>query len=95
MPFGQPGVSVADVGGDGLPDMVVDAPPMSGFYESTPDGRWKTFKRFEAMPSFDLTDPNTRMVNLTGDGRSDVLVTRDEHFLWYRSAGEAGFARVG
>ena len=87
----QANVSVGDMGGDGLADLVVDAPPMSGFYESTPDGRWKTFKRFDTMPSFDLSDPNTRLVDLTGDGLSDVLVTRDEHFLWYRCQGEAGY----
>ena len=87
----QENVAIGDMGGDGLADLIVDAPPMSGFYESTPDGGWKPFKRFDIMPSFDLTEPNTRLVDLTGDGLSDVLVTRDEHFLWYRSKGEAGY----
>ena len=87
----QTNVAVADMGGDGLADLVVDAPPISGFYESTPDGRWSGFKRFDVAPSFDLSDPNTRLVDLTGDGLSDVLVTRDQHFLWYRCWGEAGY----
>lgn len=89
--FAQSNVSIGDMGGDGLADLIVDEPPMSGFYESTPDGGWTRFKRFETMPSFDLTDPNTRLVDLTGDGLSDVLVTRDAHFLWFQSKGEQGY----
>lgn len=89
--FAEPNVSIGDMGGDGLADLVVDAPPISGFYESTPDGQWKTFKRFQTMPSFNLSDPNTRLLDLTGDGLSDVLVTRDSHFLWFRCKGEAGY----
>ena len=89
--LGQANVSVGDMGGDGLADLVVEAAPLSGFYESTPDGRWTTFKPFEVMPSFNLGDPNTRLLDLTGDGLSDALVTRDAHFLWYRCRGEAGY----
>lgn len=85
-------VSLGDMGGDGLADLLVDAPPMSGFYESTPEGGWTRFTRFETTPSFDLNDPNTRLVDLTGDGLSDVLVTRDHHFLWFQSLGERGYA---
>lgn len=87
----QANVAVGDMGGDGMVDLVVDAPSLAGFYESTPDGRWKPFRRFEERPSFDLNDPNTRLVDLTGDGLSDVLVTRDHHFLWFRCQGEAGY----
>jgi len=90
--FSQAGVSIGDLGGDGLADMVVNAPPVTGFYESSPDGRWADFKRFDATPNFQIQDANTRFVDLTGDGLSDVLVTRDEHFVWYRSLGESGYA---
>jgi RHS repeat-associated protein len=89
--FAQPNVAMGDMGGDGLADLIVDAPPLSGFYESTPDGRWKEFQRFETVPSFDLSDPNTRLIDLTGDGLSDVLTTRDSHFLWLHCLGEAGY----
>src|SRR5215472_6941559 len=89
--FTQSNVAIGDMGGDGLADLVVDAPPLSGFYESTPDGRWKAFRRFDAVPSFDLRDPNTRLIDLTGDGLSDVLITRDSDFLWLRCLGETGY----
>jgi RHS repeat-associated protein len=90
--FSDRKVSVGDIGGDGLPDLIVDAPPMSGFYEATPDGRWKPFKRFDRRPSFDLADPNARLVDLTGDGLADMLVTQADHFLWFRCQGENGYA---
>ena len=45
-----------------------------------------------SLPSFDLADPNVRLVDLTGDGSSDALMTRDEHFLWFECLGEKGFA---
>ena len=86
------GVFLADMGGDGLPDLVVEDPPLSGFFEATPDGGWKPFRSFERMPVLGLADPDTRLVDLTGDGLSDVLSTRQDAFLWYRSLGEIGYA---
>ncbi len=84
-------VAIGDMGGDGLPDLIVDNPPVSGFYEATPDGNWKSFHQFDLMPTLGLNDPNARMVDLTGDGLSDILVTRDTHFLFYKSKGEKGY----
>ena len=91
MSLDQPNVAVGDLGGDGLPDLVVEAAPMSGFYEATPDGGWKPFRRIEHIPTISFSDPDIRLVDLTGDGLSDILITRDTHFLWYRSQGESGY----
>ena len=88
----QPGVAFGDMGGDGMADLIVQWPEMAGFYEATPDGSWKPFKKFDTYPSFSLTDPNARLIDLTGDGRSDILMTRDRHFLWFKCLGEAGYA---
>ena len=90
MTLSQPSVAFADLGGDGLPDLMVVDESISGFFEATPEGGWKPFKKFE-YPRFGLNDPNVRLVDLTGDGRSDVLMTRDHHFLWYECLGEEGY----
>ena len=90
--IGQRGVSFGDIGGDGRTDLLVHAGPLPGFYETTSEEAWQTFKAYETFPSFDLNDPNVRLVDLTGDGRSDALMTTAEHFLWFECLGEKGFA---
>jgi RHS repeat-associated protein len=89
---GSPGIAVGDLGGDGLPDLVVTRPPTAGFYEACASGGWKSFRRFSTFPTVDLADPDVRLVDLTGDGLADILVTREDCFLWFLSKGEAGYA---
>jgi len=88
----QPGVGFGDIGGDGQTDLLVHSGPLPGFYETTADQAWQSFKPYESFPSFDLNDPNVRLVDLTGDGRSDALMTEAEHFAWFRCLGEKGYA---
>lgn len=88
----QPGVSFGDMGGDGRADLLVHDGPLPGFFETTFEGTWQTFKAYDVFPSFDLADPNLRMTDLTGDGSSDVLITEEDRFLWFECLGEKGFA---
>ena len=88
----QPGVSFADMAGDGRADLLVLNGPVQGFFETTAEATLENFNHIHHMPSFSLADPNVRLVDLTGDGRSDVLMTRDHHFLWFECQGENGYA---
>jgi RHS repeat-associated protein len=92
----QPGVAFGDTGGDGLADLIVES-PLPGFYETTPNGEWRAFRKFDDdhYPSFSLSDPNVRLLDLTGDGRSDALVTTDHCFHWFECLGESGYAYRG
>ncbi|HSH82028.1 MAG TPA: SpvB/TcaC N-terminal domain-containing protein, partial [Herpetosiphonaceae bacterium] len=83
--------SFGDLGGDGLPDLIVQSDGQAGFYEATPEGGWRSFKPFKRVPSVNLASPNVRLVDLTGDGRSDLLVTDDRRFLWLECLGEEGY----
>ncbi len=85
-------VAVADIGGDGLPELIVNYQGLTGFYEAASDGNWKPFQKLENYPVDQMRDPNLRMVDLTGDGLADILITGDNYFIWYRSLGEQGFA---
>ena len=47
----QPGVGFGDMGGDGEADLLVHSGPLPGFFETTSDGAWQTFKPYE-LPEF-------------------------------------------
>ena len=81
-----------DLSGDGQIDLVALGGPLPGFYERTTEGGWQCFRPFEALPRLDWNDPELRLVDLSGDGLADILVTHQTMMLWYRSLGEAGFA---
>ncbi|MGI9510237.1 MAG: SpvB/TcaC N-terminal domain-containing protein, partial [Geminicoccaceae bacterium] len=91
--FGDPGVAIGDLSGDGSADLIVAAAPVAGFFEMSVEGGWSqsSFKHFRQRPSIDPTDPSARLVDLTGDGLSDILVTAGESLVWYRSLGEDGY----
>jgi hypothetical protein len=88
----QPDVRFADMNGNGRADLLVLNDETHGFYETDGCGDWKPFKPIPQMPAFDLADPNARLLDLNGDGLTDVLVTSDRHFLWFECLGEAGYA---
>ena len=88
----QPGVGFGDMEGKGIADLLLNAGPMPGFFETTFDGAWQRFTPYETSPTFDPQDPNVRMLDLTGDGRADALLTDDRQFLWFQCLGAKGFA---
>ena len=91
----DPGVAFADLAGDGRADLLVLESVFPGFYETqvTTDfaQTWQRFRPIQALPGISLSDPNARLVDLTGNGLSDVLVTTTHHFLWFPCLGEEGY----
>lgn len=71
------GVQMLDADGDGRIDLLVTNGAFSGFYtmEHGRDADWsrRPFRKYEQAPSFDLKDLEVRLVDLTGDGVTDVL----------------------
>jgi RHS repeat-associated protein len=69
------GVQIVDANGDGRADLLVTGGSPAGYFSLTHPAGWDrhSFERYEAIPSFDLGDPEVRMVDLDGDGYTDVL----------------------
>src|SRR5580704_2491229 len=80
-----------DLAGDGRKALVQFAEPLAGFSERDERGNWGQFTPFESNPSISWNDPNLRMIDLDGDGFSDVLISEDEIFTWHRSFAKKGF----
>jgi RHS repeat-associated protein len=82
-----------DLAGDGQLDCVVLESPAPGFFERTDNESWDAFKPLQRLPNVDWRDSNLRFMDLTGDGRADIVITEDAVLTWYPSRGEGGFGR--
>lgn len=82
---------LSDLGGDGRLDLVQYAPPLSGYFERTDDGRFAPFVALPSVPNIDWSDPNLRFLDVDGDGLPDAFITENDAFVWYRSRGKDGF----
>ena len=86
------GVHLVDLAGDGRLDVTVLDGPVPGFFEHDDADGWTPFRHFTAYPNRTVEAPNSRLVDLDGDGHPDLVITEDEGITWYPSLGEAGFA---
>ena len=82
------GVQLVDADGDGHTDLLVTTPEFSGYFPLRYGGLWQKTcaKLYRHLPSIDLEDPEVRLVDLDGDGVTDVIrsSTRLECFFNHR-----------
>ncbi|HST64337.1 MAG TPA: SpvB/TcaC N-terminal domain-containing protein [Mycobacteriales bacterium] len=83
-----------DLAGDGHLDLVDLGGDTPGFFPRGADGDWRPFRPFRSRPVLDFDDPSLRLVDLTGDGRADVLVSGDDELRWHPSLAEDGYGPV-
>jgi RHS repeat-associated protein len=73
--FSDSGVQLIDANGDGRTDLLVTTEILSGYFALRFDGLWdrRSFRRYRQAPSFNLEDPEVRLVDLDGDGVTDAV----------------------
>ena len=85
-------LSLQDLDANGEKQMVINTPEVRGFFELDNDDEWKSFKAFEEITNLDLRDPNTRLIDLNGDGQPELVITKENAFVWHASKGKKGYA---
>lgn len=83
--LGNAGVQLADADGDGHIDLLLSAGPMNGYVPLTvsPAQANGDFVPYSFAPSFSLSDPQVRLLDLDGDGTTDALRTSLRFELYY------------
>lgn len=74
---------------------VVSQGTVKGYWEITDDQRWQSFRTFAKNLNIDLNSPFTKMLDLNGDGKADILITEDRAWTWYENLGREGFDTGG
>jgi RHS repeat-associated protein len=83
---------LGDVDSDGLPELIINAPGINGYYSRDDHQKWEPFKTFAHTPNINLGDPNVKLVDLTGDGLADIIISKGSHFEIYFSEGKEGYS---
>ncbi len=84
-----------DLDADGRRQVVSMDGPIQGYFELDDDQHWQAFRAFKHKINIDWNSPYTRMLDLDGDGRADVLITEERVWKWYENEGKEGFVEGG
>ncbi len=85
-------LQLVDLDADGGKQLVSFGSEPKGYFELDDDNEWLGLRSFKTLPNIDFGDANTRMLDLNGDGKPEVVISEDNVFTWYGSEGRDGFA---
>lgn len=84
-------LQLMDLDADGSKQLVNMSNEPTGYFELGEQEEWQPFRTFDSLPNINMGDSNARMIDLNGDGKPEILMTEDQVFIWYESAGRKGF----
>jgi len=84
--------SLSDFDQDGNFNLVVLLGRQAGFceYDRHTD-QWNSFRPFLSAPNLDVQGANTQLLDINGNGRPDILVSRHDCYTMYPLEGKEGF----
>lgn len=85
-------LQLVDLDADGGKQLASMNTEPKGYFELNDDNEWQPYQYFAQLPNINVSDPNTRMLDLNGDGLADILISEDDVFTWYASEGRKGYA---
>lgn len=74
--------SLQDINGDGKPEAVIREPHLAGYYKQNEQGEWSDFQYFDNYPNLNFQSEDIRFIDLNGDGRADILITKQDTLEW-------------
>lgn len=93
--LGMPGVQMIDANGDGRNDLMVNDGTHAGYFPGAFHSVWdsNSFRPYKQIPSFSFADPEVQLIDLDGDGVTDVL-RNGKRFECFYNHPEKGFHKV-
>lgn len=85
-------LQLLDLDADGGKQLVNFGIEPKGYFELDDNNEWHGLKTFKALPNINFNDANTRILDLNGDGKPEVMICEDHIFTWYASEGRDGFS---
>ncbi len=76
-------LQLADLDADGGKQFVSFGSHPKGYFELSDNSEWQRMKLFKSLPNIDFSNPNTKMLDLDGDGRPELVVSEEMVFNWY------------
>lgn len=93
--LGTPGVKLIDANGDGRNDLLIANGVQVGYYPGVFNKVWSndSYVPYKQAPSFNLSDPEVQLMDLDGDGITDVLRNGAKFECFYNFP-QKGFGKV-
>ncbi len=85
-------LQLADLDADGGKQLVSYGSEPKGYFELDDNNEWQGLRSFKVLPNVDFGDTNTRLLDLNGDGKPEVVISEENVFTWYPSEGRDGYA---
>jgi RHS repeat-associated protein len=84
-------IQLQDLEADGRKFVVSLQGAVKGYFELSDYNEWQPFESFDQLPNINLNDPDTKYIDLNGDGKPDIIISENNIFTWYENLGISGY----